>query len=63
MNDYIVKDHLVFLQDFTWTTILKFFLTEGEKLLMVGTQTFTALVQAEFSLVANLIGLVCRFIF
>jgi len=42
---------------------LKFLLTEGEKILIVGSAQFESSVQAEFSLVASLIGLVARFIF
>ena len=41
---YINKDHMIFLQDFSLTTVLKFFLTEGEKLLIIGTAAFDSAV-------------------
>ena len=51
------------MTDFSKSTILKFFLTEGEKLIIVALLSFESDVSAEFSLVQSLIGLVCRFIF
>ena len=51
------------LEDFSKSSILKYFLTEGEKMLVVFTDLFSQEHVAEFSLVANLIGLVNRFLF
>lgn len=51
------------LADFSKSCLLKFFLTEGEKLIMVTSNAFSNDEQAEFSLVGNLIGLVCKYIF
>ena len=41
--------------------MMKFFLSEGEKFVMIYMALLTT--SAEYSLVAGLIGLICRFIF
>lgn len=59
----VLPGHVKLVTEFAKSSFLKFFLTEGEKLIMVGTEAFTVAEQAEYSLVSNLIGLICKYIF
>mgnify|MGYP001110719995 CR=1 FL=1 len=59
----VLPGHVDLLREFTMSSLFKFILTEGEKLIMVGTSSFSVSEQAEYSLVSNLIGLVCKYIF
>lgn len=47
--------------EFSKSCVLKFFLTEGEKIIMIQFALLSD--NAEYSLVTGLLGIVCRFIF
>lgn len=57
----ITESQKVLVREFSKSCVLKFFLSEGEKFVMI----YMALLEtsAEYSLVAGLVGLICRFIF
>lgn len=59
----MLPEHKQDLSQFTLVSIVKFVLTEGEKLIIFAFNDFNMEVQAEFGLVANLVSFVCRFIF
>ena len=60
---FILEEHWEDVKQFSFLCFVKYLLTEGEKLIISFVNTFPKTVTSEFSLVANLISLVCRFFF
>ena len=54
----VSPENILLVQEFSWSCILKFVLSEGEKFLMISLALFES--NADYSLVQGLVGMVCR---
>jgi hypothetical protein len=59
----VLEEHKKDLTEFSYVCIVKFVLTEGEKLIISTMQSFDPIILAEFGLIQNLFSIASRFIF